>query len=223
MYYESELYHHGIKGQKWGVRRWQNSDGTFNAAGKERYFGNGAGENNKPVSSRKSNSSSVEKEHKGLTDKQKKALKIGAAVAGTALVAYGAYKLNQASTKALMDSYSEVGDIFTKSYLESHNDALSSIKYATEARNSGDHGLANRMFEKSKTVGAFGKIDQQEADRLYDKAFYKDFDKKERLDAAVRTLTKGADSFKSEKKSEIFKDSQRRTGNNRRKYIYSVP
>ena len=41
MYYEStnELYHHGIKGQKWGVRRWQNADGTYNEAGKKRYGG----------------------------------------------------------------------------------------------------------------------------------------------------------------------------------------
>lgn len=36
--YNGELYHHGIKGQKWGVRRWQNPDGTFNEAGKKRYF-----------------------------------------------------------------------------------------------------------------------------------------------------------------------------------------
>lgn len=36
-YYPAELYHHGIKGQKWGVRRFQNSDGTFTQAGKERY------------------------------------------------------------------------------------------------------------------------------------------------------------------------------------------
>lgn len=35
--YSSELYHHGIKGQKWGVRRFQNSDGTLTAAGKARY------------------------------------------------------------------------------------------------------------------------------------------------------------------------------------------
>lgn len=33
---ESELYHHGIKGQKWGVRRYQNADGTLTAAGKKR-------------------------------------------------------------------------------------------------------------------------------------------------------------------------------------------
>ena len=32
-----ELCHHGIKGQKWGVRRYQNEDGTLTNAGKERY------------------------------------------------------------------------------------------------------------------------------------------------------------------------------------------
>lgn len=30
------LAHHGIKGQKWGIRRYQNSDGTWTDAGKER-------------------------------------------------------------------------------------------------------------------------------------------------------------------------------------------
>ena len=33
---EYELYHHGIKGQKWGVRRYQNLDGSLTAAGKRR-------------------------------------------------------------------------------------------------------------------------------------------------------------------------------------------
>ena len=31
------LKHHGIKGQKWGVRRYQNPDGTLTAEGKKRY------------------------------------------------------------------------------------------------------------------------------------------------------------------------------------------
>ena len=33
----SELRHHGIKGQKWGVRRFQNSDGSLTPAGAKRY------------------------------------------------------------------------------------------------------------------------------------------------------------------------------------------
>ena len=32
-----ELYHHGIKGMKWGVRRFQNKDGSLTNAGKKRY------------------------------------------------------------------------------------------------------------------------------------------------------------------------------------------
>ena len=32
---EDEIYHHGIKGMKWGVRRYQNKDGTLTAAGKK--------------------------------------------------------------------------------------------------------------------------------------------------------------------------------------------
>ena len=33
----SELRHHGIKGQKWGVRRFQNKDGSLTPNGKKRY------------------------------------------------------------------------------------------------------------------------------------------------------------------------------------------
>lgn len=33
----SDLRHHGIKGQKWGVRRFQNKDGSLTPAGAKRY------------------------------------------------------------------------------------------------------------------------------------------------------------------------------------------
>ena len=35
--YNQELYHYGVKGMKWGVRRYQNKDGSLTSKGKKRY------------------------------------------------------------------------------------------------------------------------------------------------------------------------------------------
>lgn len=35
--YEDSLCHHGIKGQHWGIRRYQNYDGSYTQAGMKRY------------------------------------------------------------------------------------------------------------------------------------------------------------------------------------------
>ena len=35
--YNNELYHHGIKGMRWGIRRYQNPDGTLTEEGRRRY------------------------------------------------------------------------------------------------------------------------------------------------------------------------------------------
>ena len=43
IYETNSLQHYGIKGQKWGLRRFQNQDGTLTAEGKTRYVGSNVG------------------------------------------------------------------------------------------------------------------------------------------------------------------------------------
>lgn len=47
---QNELYHHGIKGMKWGVRRFQNEDGSLTNAGKKRYGDESTGSDKKTSS-----------------------------------------------------------------------------------------------------------------------------------------------------------------------------
>ena len=52
--YEIYLAHHGILGQKWGIRRFQNKDGSLTSAGSKRYgVGDSSSPRHKPSSARK--------------------------------------------------------------------------------------------------------------------------------------------------------------------------
>lgn len=80
--HNNELYHFGVKGMKWGQRRYQNQDGSYTSQGRGRYDPNGS-------SSSRSSRSSSGNNHARL----KKAAKIGAGVAAAGLAAYGGYRL----------------------------------------------------------------------------------------------------------------------------------
>lgn len=62
------LAHHGIKGQKWGVRRYQNEDGTLTAEGKARYSSNYTADVNKSleryIGSRQGHINRIERQQK---------------------------------------------------------------------------------------------------------------------------------------------------------------
>ena len=89
-----ELKHYGILGMKWGVRKQPEHSNTLRRNQKEELS-----------------------KQRGLTDKQKKILKIGAIAAATALVAYGGYKLAQSGKLKGLDNSIEAGKMKVRNLL----------------------------------------------------------------------------------------------------------
>lgn len=102
------LAHHGIKGQTWGVRNgppYPLSVGQHSAKERKADWKSSLASNK---SKKASGSIDISKDAKfRLTEKQKRAIKIGAAIAATALISYGGYKLHKSG---VLDQYIDTGD-----------------------------------------------------------------------------------------------------------------
>lgn len=70
------FYHHGIKGQKWGIRRFQNEDGSLKPAGRKRYSDDSEPEKqNRSFFSRLTSKTSVKKKSTSTTSEKKEEVK----------------------------------------------------------------------------------------------------------------------------------------------------
>ena len=65
---DNELKHYGIKGQKWGVRQYQNKDGSLTPAGKQRYGDKDNFEKQYPVDKKKADIALLDTGKKGAKD-----------------------------------------------------------------------------------------------------------------------------------------------------------
>lgn len=88
-----ELQHHGIKGQKWGVRRFQNKDGSLTPAGKERYTDD-SDNNKKQIQNEKQDTKNT------IFTKRNIAIGATAAVAALATIGYMRYKKNSNAVRS---------------------------------------------------------------------------------------------------------------------------
>ena len=104
MYYYNYLAHHGVKGQKWGVRRYENADGSLTPAGKIRYGADGRTQGNR---------SSNKTKKQGMSVKKKVAIG-AAAVGGLALTAAASTAIKRSATAKVQ----RIGQDAVKDYLK---------------------------------------------------------------------------------------------------------
>lgn len=107
--YDQELYHYGVKGMKWGIRRYQNKDGTLTSKGKKRY----------EKSNDNSNDKDEIKNNKSRKILTKRNIAIGATAVGASLAVMGAMYVYKKSNPTIHVKYMNFGEIIDINNLSS--------------------------------------------------------------------------------------------------------
>lgn len=130
------LVHHGIKGQKWGVRRFQNKDGSLTKEGTQRYASK---------SQEGKNRSSIG----DFYNKHKKAIKVGGACVASALLIYGSYKMYQNAPAKKIGALSYAKSDSLKSTLSNYGTKSMTIRPGTKF-----YRISRDAMEDYKSAGS---------------------------------------------------------------------
>ena len=180
---EYYLAHHGILGMKWGVRRYQNADGSYTALGRARYFNKYGGltdkgkihygvsnkeakEYNQYKRNKTESNSSIEKIQRKIEigdDATKKALAIVGGVAVAGLAAYAGYKAYEYFGKGGVSEMKRAAasinyGMFGRKYLEGRNTNCAYCSIAYDLKRRGIDVKAGHNTDGGMTLNSISEI-----------------------------------------------------------------
>lgn len=154
--YSDYLAHHGIKGQKWGVRNYQNEDGTLTAAGKSRYESlsprqkkqyDSLPQHWKNVMDKKMDSGKSFTKSMNETAKRRNAIALPAALGAITLASAGMYALTYFGTKGLMTAGMKTASAISNKMKTSQS--WHNLKNRVKAMKTGDIVLGKKDYTLS--------------------------------------------------------------------------
>lgn len=159
-----ELQHHGTKGQKWGIRRYQNKDGSLTPAGKKRYGIIGSIKEHRAQKKRyKQRTAALEKAREARKTKAEEAAEKKRVLESGTAAEVMKYK-GKLSNKELADAYSRLNyermitDISAKDAQSGADKAVSLMDKAEKVVGAAQKGL-DTYNRAAKIVNAVSKAD----------------------------------------------------------------
>lgn len=188
-----ELYHFGVRGMKWGVRRYQNKDGSYTAAGRARRASEEAASAHRLASkytgamdAKAAKRQAQAENSRGLSDRQKTAIKVGSRAVAAGILAYGTYKLAKSTpggraaintgkvaiSSAMKTATSKAASGVSKAVSNAAKEVVKSAKAAPgEAWKAAKSGARTGVNDAAKVAAAGGAIyaTQKALERKYGK------------------------------------------------------